>query len=70
MQQILKKIELPSSVSGSVLNEIMKAIPILSAFVSRADNYFHFIQYGTSNAILAELMLNLSSKPFLVGSYL
>lgn len=40
MQQILKKIELPSSVSGSVLKEIMKAIPVLSAFVSIADNYF------------------------------
>ena len=27
----LKKIELPSSVSGSVLKEIMKAIPILGS---------------------------------------
>lgn len=36
----LKKNELPSSVSGSVLKEIMKAIPVLSAFVSIADNYF------------------------------
>ena len=42
----LEKIELPSSVSGSVLKEIMKAILVLSAFVSIADNYFHDIQYN------------------------